>query len=88
MFFAFKEFFLGGFNSRQLPGYIASRIIRSMVFIDFDSIRNATSAMVKYQNFCFPGIDQDNGIAVDYDKDPTAKRNRAYEISMVLVTNC
>jgi len=35
-------------------------------------------AMLKHQDHRFPGIDRGDGLKIDFDKDPDAKRNRAY----------
>jgi hypothetical protein len=58
------------------PGFFAFRTVRQMVFVDFQSVVQATNAMRKYQGHKFEGC---KGIAIDYDKDPKSKRNRNYE---------
>jgi len=62
------------------PGYYATRIIRHMAFIDYESIYDATQGMIKHQNARLPGVSPEHGgLVIDYDKDSRAKRNSAYE---------
>ena len=60
-------------------GYMTCRCIKHLVFVDFDSVGAATRAMVKHQNAVLPGHKDGKGLAIDYDKDSRAKRNREYE---------
>jgi hypothetical protein len=52
------------------PGYIGVRAVRSMCFVDFDSIKAATAAMMRFQGTM--------GLTIDYDKDQgvATKRKR------------
>lgn len=50
------------------PGYGGVRYVRAMCFVDFDSIKNATSAMMRWQNH--------KGLAIDYDKDTGVAKKR------------
>ncbi len=69
-------------------GFFAFRTVRHMVFVDFKSIPAASAAMRKYQNHFFTDpktnapITNPNGtgsgMLIDYDKDPTSKRNANY----------
>ena len=43
-----------------VPGYIGVRQVRAMCFVDFEDIKSATAAMMKYQGH--------NGLTIDYDK--------------------
>ena len=43
----------------------------------FIAATTATNAMRKFQSHSFNG--ETPGIAIDFDKDPVAKRNREYE---------
>lgn len=62
------------------PGYFGIRFKRRMCFVDFESIADATKAMIKHQNQRLPGVKPDwMGLMIDYDKDCRSKRNRAYE---------
>uniref|UniRef100_A0A7S2GI52 RRM domain-containing protein n=1 Tax=Octactis speculum TaxID=3111310 RepID=A0A7S2GI52_9STRA len=72
------------------PGFTQVRIVRhmrTMVFVDFDEMRDARSAMDKYQGFCFEGTEVAypddfhlaRGIDIDWDKDDRNKRNNAFE---------
>ena len=36
------------------------------------------SGMLKHQDHRFPGLDRGEGLKIDFDKDPDAKRNKAY----------
>lgn len=37
------------------------------------------------QGFKVPGYEQESGIAIDFDKDPTSKRNKQYELQRTTV---
>jgi len=64
------------------PGFYATRIIRHMAFIDYESIYDATQGMIKHQNGRMPGVPLEHGgLVIDYDKDSRQKRNSAYEKS-------
>ena len=44
---------------RPTAGFLQVRVVqhmRRMVFVDFESVAQATSAMDKYQGYCFPGM--------------------------------
>eukprot|EP00041_Stephanoeca_diplocostata_P008523 m.126241 g.126241 ORF g.126241 m.126241 type:complete len:254 (+) comp17364_c0_seq2:255-1016(+) len=64
------------------PGFFQVRIVRGMCFVDFESVADATRAMIAHQNHRFPntGLHR-GGLLIDYDKDSRIKRNRAYEKS-------
>eukprot|EP00316_Scyphosphaera_apsteinii_P008581 CAMPEP_0119300936 /NCGR_PEP_ID=MMETSP1333-20130426/2815_1 /TAXON_ID=418940 /ORGANISM="Scyphosphaera apsteinii, Strain RCC1455" /LENGTH=451 /DNA_ID=CAMNT_0007302875 /DNA_START=307 /DNA_END=1662 /DNA_ORIENTATION=- len=51
----------------QVPGYAGIRQARGLLFVDFESIKAATSAMMKLQGHSFDG--QSKGLVIDYDKD-------------------
>ena len=53
-----------------MAGYIGVRQVRAMCFIDFEDIKSATAAMVKFQGH--------QGLTIDYDKDSgvASKRKR------------
>lgn len=62
-------------------GFIAFRNVRRMCFIDFASVRDATNAMRKRQNYHFPSLTHDTTakkLLIDYDKDEASKRNAAF----------
>ena len=54
-----------------LSGYVGVRQVRGMVFVDFDSIRSATGAMMKHQG--------QHGLTIDYDKDVGVANKRKRE---------
>ncbi len=45
----------------SVPGYVGVRQVRHLCFVDYEDIKSATSAMMKYQN--------KHGMTIDYDKD-------------------
>lgn len=45
----------------EIPGYVGVRQVRGMCFVDFDSIKASTAAMMRYQG--------QQGMTIDYDKD-------------------
>lgn len=59
------------------PGFLGLRPVRRMCFVDFEDARYATSAMRKHQGHAFGG--KGSGIAVDFDKDNTKKRDHNAE---------
>ncbi|KAA0160328.1 hypothetical protein FNF31_04345 [Cafeteria roenbergensis] len=59
------------------PGFLGLRPVRRMCFVDFEDARYATSAMRKHQGHAFGG--KGSGIAVDFDKDSTKKRDHNAE---------
>ena len=54
-----------------IPGYVGVRQVRAMCFVDFDSIKASTSAMMRYQGHM--------GLTIDYDKDKGVASKRARE---------
>ncbi len=60
-------------------GFIGSRNVRNIYFIDFVTIPVASAAMRKYQGYKFPGFENRPGICIDYDKDPADKRSKQVE---------
>ena len=56
-----------------VPGYIGVRQVRAMCFVDFEDIKSATAAMIKFQGH--------RGLTIDYDKDTgvATKRKRERE---------
>jgi len=59
------------------PGYRGTRQVRSIMFVDFDSIKAATSALVKHQGRkLYTGHD---GLTIDYDKDVGVASKRKAE---------
>ena len=61
-------------------GFVAFRRPRpNMIFVDYKEVGQATVAMRKHQGQKFPGFEQCAGLAIDFDKDPVAKRNMQYE---------
>lgn len=55
---------------RQIPGYVGVRQVKGLAFVDFDSIKASTAAMMRYQGKL--------GLTIDYDKDAgvAGKRQR------------
>lgn len=51
-----------------MPGYCGVRCVRSITFIDFDSIKASTNAMIRYQGHRVDP-EQTPGLVIDYDKD-------------------
>ena len=45
----------------EVPGYVGVRQVRGMCFVDFDSIKASTAAMMRFQG--------QKGMTIDYDKD-------------------
>ena len=45
----------------EVPGYLGVRQVRGMCFVDFETIKASTAAMMRYQG--------QKGVVVDYDKD-------------------
>eukprot|EP00614_Pseudopedinella_elastica_P005612 CAMPEP_0172608964 /NCGR_PEP_ID=MMETSP1068-20121228/29003_1 /TAXON_ID=35684 /ORGANISM="Pseudopedinella elastica, Strain CCMP716" /LENGTH=383 /DNA_ID=CAMNT_0013412375 /DNA_START=86 /DNA_END=1239 /DNA_ORIENTATION=- len=60
------------------PGFQQLRTVRQMIFVDFYDIPTATASMRLHQNHFFEGFPAEQGIMIDYDKDPRHKRNRAF----------
>jgi hypothetical protein len=61
-------------------GFVAFRRPRpNMIFVDYKEVGQATVAMRKHQGQKFEGYEHCSGLAIDYDKDPVAKRNMQYE---------
>mmetsp|Transcript_19993 Transcript_19993/g.41036 ORF Transcript_19993/g.41036 Transcript_19993/m.41036 type:complete len:307 (+) Transcript_19993:25-945(+) len=60
------------------PGFQQLRTVRHMIFVDYYDIRSSTDAMRFHQNHKFEGHPVDQGIMIDYDKDPRNKRNKAF----------
>mmetsp|Transcript_70804 Transcript_70804/g.207466 ORF Transcript_70804/g.207466 Transcript_70804/m.207466 type:complete len:282 (-) Transcript_70804:76-921(-) len=50
---------------------------RRMVFVDYDSIENATAAMQAHQGHKWEDVDA--GLKIDYDQDARSKRNTALD---------
>ena len=50
---------------------------RRMVFVDYDAIDHATSAMRMHQGFKWEDVDE--GLRIDYDQDARSKRNTALD---------
>mmetsp|Transcript_11543 Transcript_11543/g.21853 ORF Transcript_11543/g.21853 Transcript_11543/m.21853 type:complete len:230 (+) Transcript_11543:58-747(+) len=50
---------------------------RRMVFVDYDSIEQATQAMQSHQGFKWEDVDE--GLKIDYDQDARCKRNTALD---------
>jgi len=59
-------------------GFQQLRTVRNMIFVDYFDVRTSTDAMRAHQNQKFDGFSCDQGIMIDYDKDPRNKRNKAY----------
>jgi hypothetical protein len=49
-----------------------------MIFVDFYDVRSSTASMRLHQNHKFEAFNVEQGIMIDYDKDPRNKRNRAF----------
>jgi len=49
-----------------------------MIFVDFYDVRSSTASMRLHQNHKFEAFSVEQGIMIDYDKDPRNKRNRAF----------
>lgn len=61
----------------EQPGFVGCREVRGSCFLDFESVKYATSAMLRLQGRrLFPGH---QGLAVDYDKDSGVARKRKAE---------
>jgi len=63
-------------------GFMQSRPIghkrgRRMVFVDYDSIENATKGLQAHQGHFWEEMDE--GLKIDYDKDARSKRNTALD---------
>ena len=54
-----------------VPGYIGVRQVRAMCFVDFEDVKSATAAMMKYQGH--------RGLTIDYDKDTGVATKRKRE---------
>ena len=67
---------------RDCPGYLGVRSVRTMTFVDFDSIKSSTNAMLRYQGHRpHPGHE---GLVIDYDKDTgKASTRRAQQEAQV-----
>ena len=65
---------------KACDGYVGLRQVRALVFVDFESAKTATRAMRKHQGAKLPSCGGGSkGIAIDFDKDDVAKRNKNYE---------
>ena len=62
-------------------GFDGVRTVRHMIFVDFYDVRSATNAMRQHQNTFLPGFEVEQGIMIDFDKDPRHKRNKAFTAS-------
>jgi hypothetical protein len=61
----------------KASGFVGVRTVRKMCFVDFDSIKASTAAMVKYQSY---RLHADHaGLTIDYDKDAGVARKRKAE---------
>ena len=58
---------------KAIPGFLGARQVRGMSFVDFDTVKASTAAMMKFQGH--------RGLAIDYDKDKgvATKRKREQE---------
>lgn len=52
-----------------MPGYCGVRCVRSITFVDFDSIKAATNAMIRFQGHRVDPEQLTPGLVIDYDKD-------------------
>ena len=52
-----------------MPGYRGVRVVRSITFVDFDSIKTATNAMIRFQGHRADPDQLTPGLVIDYDKD-------------------
>ena len=66
---------------RACTGFLGWRTVRRMVFVDFNSTQDSTSAMRRFQGYSdFAGQKgRKTRLAIDFDKDSRDKRNREYE---------
>jgi len=65
---------------KKEQGFFAFRTVRRMCFVDFHSIRDATQALRKYQNYAFPSLPSGcKRLLIDYDKDAPEKRTAQFE---------
>ena len=66
---------------RACTGFLGWRAVRRMVFVDFNSVQDSTSAMRRFQGYNeFVGAKKRQArLAIDFDKDSRDKRNREYE---------
>uniref|UniRef100_A0A7S4FCA6 RRM domain-containing protein n=2 Tax=Chrysotila carterae TaxID=13221 RepID=A0A7S4FCA6_CHRCT len=66
------------------PGYIGIRQVRGSCFVDFETVKTATNAMIKMQGSRIQGYQMREGLQIDYDKDVgkavTKKRERDADI--------
>lgn len=56
---------------------VGHKLARRMVFVDYDSIPNATTAMQAHQGHKWEEIDE--GLKIDFDQDAREKRNTALD---------
>ncbi|KAK3262097.1 hypothetical protein CYMTET_29029, partial [Cymbomonas tetramitiformis] len=54
----------------------------TMMFVDYEDVQSATKGMLRHQNHCFPGVEKNDGLCIDFDKDPDKKRNLAHAKDM------
>ena len=59
-----------------MPGFIGVRRVRSMTFVDFDSIKSATNAMVRYQGHRLEADQRTPGLVIDCARRPAARGGR------------
>jgi hypothetical protein len=63
---------------RTADGFQGVRTVRHMVFVDFYDTRSATEGMRRHQNHFLEGFEVEQGLMIDFDKDPRHKRNKAF----------
>lgn len=61
----------------EMRGFTGVRKVRAVCFVDFDSVKAATTAMVKFQGHQLHP--NDAGLKIDYDKDKGVARKRKLE---------
>lgn len=61
------------------PGFVNFRTARRLCFVTFETAKHAVAAARRHQGEKLAGCGDEAGISIDFDKDPTAKRNKQHE---------
>lgn len=61
------------------PGFVNFRTAKRLCFVTFETAKHAVAAARRHQGEKVAGCSGEAGISIDFDKDPTSKRNKQHE---------